>query len=54
MPGLPVVLQAAVGVGGLESGLGMVERNSRNRIKSRLQAKGMPSLPPLPALTGLF
>lgn len=49
LPDLPVALRQAVGLGGPGDAVGevTVDRNARNRFKSRLQAKGMSTLSPL-------
>lgn len=48
LPDLPVALRQAVGLGPGDAAAEVtVDRNARNRFKSRLQAKGMSTLSPL-------
>nr|CAD7423769.1 unnamed protein product [Timema monikensis] len=54
LPDLPVALRAVVGTGGDQpNNLPVTDRNNRNRLKTRLQAKGISTLPPLPNITGV-
>ncbi|XP_067015349.2 transcriptional activator cubitus interruptus [Anabrus simplex] len=54
LPDLPVALRAVVGGGpGSDNSLSTGDRNARNRLKTRLQAKGISTLPPLPNIAGV-